>query len=127
MILLLIQNNLLKIDSYISEEIIKSETDRLFFYPEIKPFLKEETIVKIEELIKKDPNLMNSFELKRDKGENDSYISKLIRQDLIAEFVAHVNQANISLSETIITPSIFETNSFLLDKEPTLIEYAAFF
>lgn len=70
---------------------------------------------------------MNSFESKRDEGENDSYISKLIRQDLIAEFVAHVNQANISLSETIISPSIFETNSILLDKEPTLIEYAAFF
>ena len=26
-----------------------------------------------------------------------------------------------------IKPSIFETNSFLIDKEPTLIEYATFF
>ena len=41
MILLLIQNNLLKIDSYISEEIIKSETDRFFFIQKSNLFLKK--------------------------------------------------------------------------------------
>ena len=63
---------------------------------------------------------------KRQIGENDSYICSLIRSDAVEEFVQYVNQANFRLSSRI-EPSIFETNSFLIDKKPTLIEYAAFF
>ena len=46
--------------------------------------------------------------------------------DSVEEFISYVNKINISFESTI-KPSIFETNSFLIDKKPTLIEYAAFF
>ena len=68
----------------------------------------------------------NEYNAKRKAGENDSYICTLIRQDSIEKFVEYINKKNISPSSQI-KPSIFETNSFLNDNEPTLIEYAAFF
>ena len=71
-------------------------------------------------------NHLDEYEEKRRIGENDSYICSLIRQDSIEEFVSYVNRTNFSLSSTI-NPSIFETNIFLIKKEITLIEYAAFF
>lgn len=100
------------------------------------------------EEIKKD--LPANFYENRKKGENDSYICKLIQEDLIKEFITYVNQNNISLKSTI-KPSIYETNDFLIQKQNvsnsnfpsfgfnqsnsnnsinngiTLIEYAAFF
>ena len=62
----------------------------------------------------------------RIKGQNASYICELIRQDSVEEFITYVNKNNISLS-SVINESIFETNSFLINKNPQLIEYAAFF
>ena len=59
-------------------------------------------------------------------GENDSYIYSLIRQGLTEEFISYTNGATISLSSKI-QPSIFEKNLFLMQKTPTLIEYAVFF
>ena len=83
----------------------------------------------------------NFFE-NREKGENDSYICKLIREDSIDEFIEYVNKSNISLESTI-NQSIYETNAFLIQKQNeyiilrfnqsnsnssiTLMEYAAFF
>ncbi|KAK8899033.1 hypothetical protein M9Y10_001330 [Tritrichomonas musculus] len=57
----------------------------------------------------------NFFE-NRKKGENDSYICKLIQEELIEEFITYVNQSNISLKSTI-KPSIYETNAFLIQKQ----------
>ena len=68
----------------------------------------------------------NFFE-KRKKGENDSYICKLIQNDSVEDFVSHVTKNNYSLRSKIV-PSIYETNSFLIkNSEPSLIEYAVFF
>ena len=58
-------------------------------------------------------------------GENNSYICSLIRQDSVDDFITYVTRTNYPLSNSI--QSIFETNSLLLKKPPTLIEYAAFF
>ena len=77
-------------------------------------------------LIKSKDYDKESFIKKQEIGENDNYICQLIRNNLIEEFIAHVNQANISIMDYVIEHSIFETNSFLLDNGPTLIEYAAF-
>ena len=71
-------------------------------------------------------NILPGFIEKRRIGENDSYICQLIRQDSIKEFVFYENSAKICLRRKI-EPSIFETNLFLIENEPTLIEYAAFF
>lgn len=59
-------------------------------------------------------------------GENDSYICELIRNDSVEEFIKYVNQANIPLSSNIQS-SICETNTFLLKKETSFIDYAAYF
>lgn len=67
-----------------------------------------------------------TFNEKRHVGENDDYICKLIRDDNIDEFISFIKLNNINLSTTIKS-SIYETNSFLIDKNPTLIEYSSFF
>ena len=50
----------------------------------------------------------------------------MIRNDSIKDFIVFVNKNDYPLQSTI-NPSIYETNSFLINKELTLIEYAAFF
>lgn len=74
---------------------------------------------------------MNFNEL-RQKGENDNFFCKLIREDMVKKFITHINKNCISSNATI-NPSIFEINSFLLEKpiqsgkNISLIEYAASF
>ncbi|KAK8875640.1 hypothetical protein M9Y10_005812 [Tritrichomonas musculus] len=63
---------------------------------------------------------------KRKCGENDSYIAMLIRNDYVEEFIKYINQTNYDLNSQI-NKSDFETNPFLNNRDPTLIEYAAFF
>lgn len=59
-------------------------------------------------------------------GENDSYLCQLIRDDLVDDFIVYINKNNLSLFRKI-EPSIFETNLFLIQKKPSLIEYATFY
>ena len=126
----------------------------IFFYPELKTFIEEERETKneVEEIIRERtkrflPKIMTNehpvdFEEKRKFGENDNKICELIRNDSIEEFIIYLNKSNLSLTSTI-EPSIFETNSLLtknkvlvtdcfrqsfdVDYNLTLIEYAAFF
>lgn len=86
----------------------------------------------------------NFYELRK-AGENDSPICQLIQKDLIKEFIVYVNKNNTPLN-SLIEPSIYETNSFLNSKQfcvtcdfnlyeylvkrndnLSLINYAAFF
>ena len=95
-----------------------------FFFPEIKPFLEKEKVKELEsEVLGEEPDM---FSEKRNLGENENYICKLIREDLIEEFVTYVNHTNYPL-DSEIKKSFYETNSFLIEREPKLIEYAAFF
>ena len=96
-----------------------------YFFPEIKSFLSEKEKCRIENFLLKQ-NLIESFEINRQIGENESYVCQLIREDSIEEFDAYINRTNSSLS-SIIPDSIFETNSFLQKNRPSLIEYSAFF
>ena len=73
------------------------------------------------------PEILENFDEKRQKGENESYICELIREDSVEEFISYMSKTDLSFS-SFIPHSIFETNSFLLSNEKTsLIEYAAFF
>ena len=121
-LLYLIQNEILIIDNEIIKLIREKKSYCYFFYPEIKMLLTNSEREKIEGKLD-----FTEFENKRQIGENDSFICSLIRQDLVDEFIVYVNKKNLSFSSTRIKQSIFETNSFLIDKKPTLIEYAAFF
>ena len=98
-----------------------------YFYLEVKPFLNNRIKIEIESKNNElKENNLDSFKEKRKLGENDDYISHMIRNDLIDEFISFVNQKNYFLSSTI-KPSIYETNLYLIKNNPTLIEYSAFF
>ena len=94
-----------------------------YFYNEMKKYFIND---KIEFLNEKGYN-DKQIDLKKQIGENDSYIAQLIREDLIDDFVSYTNKANLCLSIEKIKPSIFETNPLLIENETSLIEYAAFF
>ena len=126
LILFLIKENILKID-YNLKQIIMSKRDpnRIsmfeFFIPEINQLDINQNKYLTQYL-----NDIENYEEKRKQGENDLYICTLIRQDSVEEFIIYINRNNIPISSTI-KPSIFESNSFLNEHIPTLIEYSAFF
>lgn len=120
-ILFLLKERLIVPDKSISQIIIDMNYHQ-YFYPEFKEFYPKLLRMEIEDEISK----ISNFEEKRQIGENDNYICQLIRQDLIEEFVAFVSMDNCRLS-SIVPPSIFETNPFLLKKPQTLIQYSAFY
>ena len=102
-----------KDDSQISDD----DSDEKSFY-ENKSYMKF-----VNEFSKKLPN---DFMKNRKIGQNENHICKLIREDLIDEFISYVNQHNYPLNSNI-EKSIYETNSLLTKNNPTLIEYASFF
>ena len=108
--------------------LINNSNYQCYFYPEIKMHIKEEECKIIEDKLHSQigPNFLNDFDEKREIGENDSYICQLIRQDFVEDFISYINRRNISLLSKIPN-SIFETNRLFLKKNPTLIEYAAFY
>ena len=135
-LLFLINEQLLTVDEYVFKKIITSEYIEKkypqYFAPEIKRIENEKWFPKdelAEDLEKGQPDNFNEL---RNKGENERFICKLIRDDLVEDFITHVNKNSISVNAEI-NPSIYETNSFLLERQNsseqgiTLIEYAAFF
>lgn len=65
------------------------------------------------------------YEEKRKQGENDDIIATMIRTDSVQESIVYVNKKNIKL-KSHIKCSNFETNEFLIGKEPSFIKYATF-
>lgn len=129
LLLFLIEKKFIEIDESIANFIYrKSDTSyRLYFFPEIKEHLKKEDSESIEKELRSQSQDYKSdtFLMKRKIGENDTFLCELIRKDIVEDFISHVNKNNISLTSKI-QPSLFETNSFLLKKEPTIFEYSAF-
>ncbi|KAK8847126.1 hypothetical protein M9Y10_019707 [Tritrichomonas musculus] len=128
-LLFFINKKIISIDDYVKKMLLsmleKNGTQYChFFLSEIKGITDEETFKKIEDQLTEQER--KNYEEKRLKGENDTYICEMIRNDSIDEFVEYMTRANISLSSQI-EESIFETNAFLNENNPTLIEYAAFY
>lgn len=117
----LLKENLISIDKTIVDylkyiDFQKGTKKCQFFSPEIKKI--DSKAIENDEII----------DIKRQIGENDSYICSLIRQDSICEFIQFVTQSNLPVFSYKIEESIYETNNFLIDnKDTSLIEYAAFF
>lgn len=128
-LLYLIQNNLIFMDQNVANVLSKPKFKKLryihFFYPELKKYLNNE---KLKEAIEKDIAAYNDeqYNQLRLEGENELEVCKLIRNDSVDDFISHVTQNKISLFQPLTT-SIFETNTFLIKNDSTLIEYAAFF
>ena len=117
-LLLLIKDNILTFDSNVSNRIEEIQYQP-FFYTELNKLN-----VKLSE--KENPENYENYEEKRFKGENDSYLCEIIRNDIIEEFTFYFTKGEFSLSD-LIEPSIYESNAFLIGKRQSLIEYSAFF
>ncbi|KAK8894716.1 hypothetical protein M9Y10_023153 [Tritrichomonas musculus] len=136
-LLFLFEEKLLTPDMYIASIITSRQYKQAFyphyFSPEFRSFFNISLCLYIDEknhvfsnntsFIQND---FETFEVKRLSGENDDFLCQIIQKDSLKEFISYANQKNLALS-TKIEPSIFETNSFLMCRNPTLIEYAAFF
>ena len=126
--LLLIEEQIIIVDRTIAFKLINGKYNQ-YFLTEIQPFFDKEMKSKIQckqdynKIIKEIPE---NFDEKRKIGENENYVCELIRNDSIEEFVSYVNRNNLSLESTI-SSTIYETNPYLLENKPKLIEYAAFF
>ena len=143
LLLFFIEERIITLDEYIvsritSDEFLENKYCQ-YFSPEIKEFITKEFIDKyscqnsilrngqlIKEIIKEEKEEL--FYERRREGENDSYLSEIIRKQETKEFIVHVNKTNLSL-ESYIETSIFETNELLMNnnKEIKIIEYAAFY
>lgn len=140
-LLYLIEEKILIIDEYLAKKMTKKDFLNKkypqYFAPEIKPFINPKWFPKedtfdidfkpnefVEEIKKELP--ADFYELRK-KGENNSYLCKLIREDSIQEFSAYLTRKNI-LPNAVIDQSIYETNPLLLEiPKVQMIEYAAFF
>lgn len=126
-LLFLINESLLHIDSSIYEKLRDEKFWKRYyikyFLNECQQFLSEPLINEIKNEL---GDILNDFEQNRKIGENHNYICILIRNDSIKEFIIYINKTNLQLNSQI-PQSIFETNSFLLKNNPTLIEYSAFY
>lgn len=135
LVLYLLKNKILTMDKPLIIQMLEKDNSNStikakyyqFFIKEIESFLKKEEIHDYDHLLHLDPEILENFEEKRQKDENESHICTLIRDDSIENFISHVREEKIQLSKTLIKPSIFETNPFLMDKSVTLIEYSAFY
>ena len=99
-----------------------------YFYPEFEKLYETQFIEQLDsKIVEMARTNIEIFLEKRKIGENDEYLCELIRNDSINEFITFINKSNIS-SSTIITPSIFETNLFLIKRDNLkVIEYSSFF
>ena len=129
LLLFLFKEKILTLDQSIFEIFTDKDHQKMkypeYFAPEIKPFINEENEHSFSdiEIFQDQPD---DFEEKRLKGENDDLICELIRKDSKDEFINFVTRESFPLNYKI-DESIYETNSFLIKKNPRLIEYAAFF
>ena len=98
-----------------------------FFFPEFEQFMDEGRKNSIRNEIQelKNQASIEEFNKKRDIGENDHYFCYLIQKDLVIDFITYKEKNNISPNSTIKS-SIYETNLFLINKNPTLIQYSIF-
>ena len=131
-VLFLLENKLIPEESFTILSIFKQKDQnklrfRHLYYSALKLYVGKRKRKRLEfEISQYYQGSIESFEEKCKIGENDSYLCKLIREDLIDDFISYVSQTCLPINDFEVS-SIFETNQFLLDKKPTLIEYAAFF
>ena len=119
LLLFLFEENLLKLNNSISQELAADDDYFYYFYPELSSYNfviprepSKSTDLKIIEYIQSSPE---EFNFKRKIGENDDYLCKLIREDDIDHFISYINKNSISI-DSQIEESIYETNTYLTKK-----------
>lgn len=138
LLLLLFEEKIISPNQTIAKSLTSKKYNKLnylsYFYPEMKPFIKEKRNKKKYSYDSKQPEDFGHyynedkeiFETNRKVGENNYYICSLIRNDSVIDFISYATKNSLSLKQNVKS-SIFETNKFLINKSPTLIEYATFF
>ena len=132
LLLLLFEHKIIIPDESIVKYLIEQNDSndqqlKYYFFSEIKNYLTEEMKKSIENQIKKEFNIsVEIFEAKVKEGVNDLPVCNIIRQDSIQDFVSYVNRTNLSLT-TEIQADFYESNSLLIEKKASLIEYAIFY
>ena len=140
-LLILIEQKIITFDETILKKISSPKYFRKsyhqFFFPEISGKINTENKETNSDFYqtrefkffyeKFSKNLPANFFGQRQIGQNEKEISKLIREDLIDEFITYVSKNDYPLN-SYIEKSIYETNVFLNKQDQTtLIEYASFF
>lgn len=126
-ILFLINENIIVLDYSIISKM--TEIDIRYFSPEIKLFIENDSSKRSysDKLIQAiNSPISDNFYNNRLIGENEALICKFIREDNVVEFIKYVTQMNIPLNMKI-KQSFFETNLYLREHYPNLLEYSAFF
>ena len=86
----------------------------IYFYPEFKDFIDEETKRSIEEKANNiDPTIFTNFDEKRKIGENESKLCELIRTDSVEDFITF--QYCSLLTYIIIPHSVTEIGNKAFD------------
>ena len=85
-------------------------------------FLREKGILEIDQTI---VSLLHKLDVLL-RPKPIPYICQLIQNDDIIEFIKYTNQTNYPIKIAKIDCQILETNSFLIEKNPSLIEFSAF-
>ena len=130
-LLILIKLKLLTIDQQITDiltsKLYRKQKYLFYFYPEIKKFLDGTMKKKIEGIIDLTCNRnIGIFKQKRQNGVNTDLLCELIRNDSIDEFLKKFD-TKIMNFDTLVIKSRFETDKFLFQNYPSLIQYAAFY
>lgn len=136
-LLFLFEEKIIKPDKFIASSFQTDEYKNKFypnfFINEFIPLFDEKYVQKINFENSKlfehrdfFENKSDAFERKRRNGINDEQICQLIREDSVENFKTHLKRMHLPPS-LVIKPNLFETNSFLIGKKVSLIEYAAFY
>lgn len=104
-------------------ELVESGFNLIKFKEEYNEKIKE---FKLEKFITENDKNIELFNIRRNQGENETKIAQLIRKDDLTEFLEYINTNKIKINSKIRSDSPFETNFYLLDREPILLEYSAF-
>lgn len=117
-ILFLLNNNILNPQKtfllHLSIQKYKNHKYFIFLFNEFKKIYSERFVENNKEIVDD-----QFFDQKRQIGENCSELCKLIQKDSLNEFISYVNVNNVDLNLKI-EQSIFETNPFLIKKQPTM-------
>lgn len=98
-----------------------------YFYPEFKDLYNSDTQILISSKTKEQVlNNFEEFDRKRTIGENDYILCRYIQTDSVDEFIQYTQMNSVSIQDEIPS-SIFETNRFLMKRDVTFLQYAAFF
>ena len=98
-----------------------------YFYPEFKDLYNSDIQTLISSKTKEQVlNNFEEFDRKRTIGENDFILCRYIQTDSVDEFIQYTQMNSVSIQDEIPS-SIFETNRFLMKRDVTFLQYAAFF